>query len=795
MEPETIRRQVGLAAASAILAAGLWAGGCQNGFVEPPPPPEGKAVISDPVVSPSLTGPAPGARAALSEALVAYVSLPPDSVPGGTSAVVQNRRTGNTTATAVINGGFDPVPVLANAGDTLDLVVSVGEASVVTFSYAVPPRLKPVVVRTSPSSGKRDVPLNTIIVIVFSEPIDAATLTPSSVQLFRGSSAVAGTVSLLQGTATAAVFVPSFSLAANTGYRLVVTQGVTDLQGDALAAETSVEFTTGNSVTLPAILATLAPDTSAIQIGSHVQLTIAARDTSGAPVFGRPITWSSDNPAVATVSSTGLVTAVAEGRADVRGQVDRASGVGVVLVSAALTPVDSVAVSPESATIPVAGPVQLSAVLRDAAGNTLSFRPITWGSNAPGVATVAAGSSGAARVTGVSPGTATITATSEGKSARVAITVVNPGPYATLTAASDRTCGVTTNAWAFCWGANVSTGSNDSVPVGVEGGRRFSQVSPSAFSTCALTPQGAAYCWGVNAFGALGTGSASQGSPTPVPVSGALALGAIAAGAYSHACALTANGAAYCWGRNDQGELGIGTTTGPEFCQNTPCSTVPVAVAGGLTFTTLQVGTAHACALTTNGTAYCWGVNGDGQLGDGTTVSRASPVRVAAGLTFVALSTRFDHTCAVTSSGVAYCWGSNASGQLGVATATGPEVCAQDNTPDACSTLPVAVAGSRTWVAVSPGGQHTCGLTPGGVAYCWGYGGNGQLGNGAIQSTTTPVAVTGGLAFATLGLGSWHSCGVTVAGVAYCWGENFFGKLGNGSTVPSSVPVKVAGQP
>ena len=112
-----------------------------------------------------------------------------------------------------------------------------------------------------------------------------------------------------------------------------------------------------------------------------------------------------------------------------------------------------------------------------------------------------------------------------------------------------------------------------------------------------------------------------------------------------------------------------------------------------------------------------------------------------------------------------------------------------------CAAASVPPIARSPWVAVVPGGQHTCGLTSGGTAYCWGYGDLGQLGAGTPQNTTSPVAVAGGHAFVSLGLGSWHSCGVTVPGVAYCWGENSFGKLGNGSTANSSVPVKVAGQP
>jgi alpha-tubulin suppressor-like RCC1 family protein len=791
-----------------------WLAGCSDSPGGPAccdPLPEG-LIVSDPVATSGVAA-ATGAALALSpsaEDSVVYVSLPPGTVPAGRLAVLRRVGDAATLSTPVLDGGFDPVPVEAHAGDSIEVLVrDAGGATVEVLGLVIAARRPPIIVRTDPPRRKTDVPLNSVMVLVFSEPVDAGTFTSSSVQLFRGTTSVPGTASLLQGTATAAVFQPAAQLDPNTDYRLVVTTAIRDLTGDALGADVSVEFMTGTTATLPALFVTVTPDTAAIQIGWQVQLSAAARDTNGAPVIGRPVTWSSDNPTVVAVSITGLVTALAEGRGEIRAKVDGARGTGVVFVTATLPPVDSVAVSPGSATIAVAGRVQLTATLIDSAGSVLPFRPITWATSAPGVATVAAASGGQARVTGVSPGTATITATSEGKSTRVPITVEDPGPYAVLSGASGfwfdgHTCAVTANAWAFCWGGNRfgqlgdGTREGSAVPIGVEGGRKFSQVSTSQHATCALTPQGAAYCWGDNnSFGLLGIGRATGGTATPLPVSGELGFSTVDAGAFSHACALTHSGAAYCWGRNDQGELGIGTTSGPEDCAGDglhPCSTTPVAVAGGRTFTALQVGSAHACALTASGSAYCWGVNSDGQLGDGTTITRTSPVQVAGGLAFVAIRTTFDHTCALTATGVAYCWGSNASGQLGVGTVTGPEVCAQDNTPDACSTVPVPI-GALTWATISPGYQHTCAVTAGGVAYCWGRNEDGELGTGSTQRATTPMAVSGGLTFASLSAGGTHTCGTTTAGIAYCWGSNRGGELGNGSFTSSTVPTKVAGQP
>ncbi len=799
VRPDPVVRWARLALEIAMLLAG-----CRGGEVSGPVDPT-STIVSDPVAAVSLT--CPGAAEA-------YVFLPPDSIPGGIAAAVQNRRTGRTIATAMINGGFDPVPVTAIAGDTLDIVVELsGGGNPERLIQPVPLKHAPSVVRTYPSSGKRDVPLNAGIVIVFSEPVAATTLSASAVQLYHGTSAVAGTVRLLEGSATAAVFTPSAPLDANTDYLLVVTQAVRDLQDDALAEVVTVLFATGTTTAGQASLVSVLPDTAAVLAGMQVQLTavaLAAGDDTmpKTPVPGAPVFWSTDDPAVATVCNTGLVTTHAAGVAHVRATVDQGGepvfGTAVVLVSATLPPVESVELTPASAIVPARGRIQLTTVLKDGLGSVLSFRPVSWRTSDQSFATVEGTSGGKAWVTGVSAGGATITATSEGKSATAQINVVTPGPYATLTAAgggsAGYTCGLTTDSWALCWGEDFAgqlgngTSVSTSVPVPVAGGLRFSQVGGSYTTSCALTAAGEAYCWGDNVMGALGIGSTAGPeqciygpcSTTPVAAAGGLRFAAIDMG-FSHGCALTQNGSAYCWGSNAQGELGIGTMTGPEECPAAlqpggPCSTVPVAVASGLTFTALTVGAGHTCALAAAGAAYCWGAAG--ALGDSTTLAHPSPVRVAGGLAFVALSAGGDHTCGLTSDGTAYCWGANYSGQLGDGTNT-------------TSTAPVPVAGGLKWASISAGAAHTCAVTPSGSAYCWGYNGFGTLGDGTTTYRSTPSPVAGGLVFASVTAGGEHTCGVTVARIAYCWGNNQSGALGNGTTTqePVTAPVKVAGQP
>jgi alpha-tubulin suppressor-like RCC1 family protein len=765
-------------------------------------------VLSDPAPAAALSaGPWRAPAGTAQEQDAAYISLAPGTVPNGFQATVRRVGDGASVTTAIFEGGFDPVPVAAAPGDLVDVTVrDAGGVIVGELRGPVPGDRPPIVIRTRPLRKKTDVPLNAPMVIVFNEPVDEATLTTASVRLLRGGAPVSGTVSPLLGSATAAVFVPDATLEPNTDYQLVVNHTVEDLDGRPMAGDVVVEFTTGTTSYGSVVAVTVVPDTTILVIGSQIQLTASARDTLGNAIAGS-ITWTSDDPAVASVSPSGLVTARGEGVARVYADIGGYTGFAAVFVTRALEPVASVEVVPGAPTMPVAGRLELTAVLKDAAGNVLRYRPVAWSSGNAAVAAVGAGAAERNVITGVSAAAVTITATSEGKTGTATVTVVDPGAYVMIDAGF-HTCGVTSGGWAFCWGLNdygqLGDGTlvNALVPTGVINGPIVSQITaPMGRTTCALgagevgVQISNAYCWGSNWGGALGVGEvegpeicsyASPCSRRPVVVSGGLVFASIAAGV-SHLCALTSDGAGYCWGSNRVGQLGIGTTTGPQVCgpEGTgfrECSTSPVAVAGGLTFSTLTVGWEHSCGLTAAGAAYCWGNNEYGQLGDETTANKSAPVQVAGGLSFGALSAGGFHTCGLTSEGAAYCWGANPYGGLG------------DGTTAASST-PVPVSGGFTWASIAAGYGHTCAVTPGGAAYCWGDNGGG-LGNGGTANSSAPVAVLGGLTFATVSAGgAGHSCGVTTTGIVYCWGDNSFGQLGNGTRTPSLVPVRVSGQP
>jgi alpha-tubulin suppressor-like RCC1 family protein len=242
----------------------------------------------------------------------------------------------------------------------------------------------------------------------------------------------------------------------------------------------------------------------------------------------------------------------------------------------------------------------------------------------------------------------------------------------------------------------------------------------------------------------------------------ALAFRQVSAG-FSHTCGVTTDGVAYCWGANGVGELGSGTTLD---------HTLPVRVRGGHSFRQISAGEFHTCAVTPADAAYCWGSNAFGQLGDGTTADRLTPVRVAGGLAFREVSAGVFYTCGVTTGHVAYCWGDNGFAQLGDGSNTN-------------RSRPAPVRGRLAFRQVSAGGDNTCGVTTDDLAYCWGLNDNGQFGRGTNTGpetclshpcSTKPLRVLGGLAFRAVTAGVGHSCGVTTSDVAYCWGLDHLGR-------------------
>jgi len=362
---------------------------------------------------------------------------------------------------------------------------------------------------------------------------------------------------------------------------------------------------------------------------------------------------------------------------------------------------------------------------------------------------------------------------------------------ATFLGAVDPSINTTGNIpWYTGWAANFS-------PLVLPPTVASPDVAAGDRHACALAANGVGWCWGGNDFGQVGDGTELR-RPTPVAVQGGPFVGLV--GGASHTCALDDVGLAHCWGRNDLGEVGDGSIQE---------RSVPTAVDGGITFESLAAGGAglHTCGLDGSGAAYCWGYNGFGQLGDGTTGDdglcsgflgtpvgcRTRPVRVSGGLgVFSSLATGRHHTCGLSATGLAYCWGKASDGQVGDAT-TGSSSACPDGT-GGCRLTPTAVSGGLAFDEIASGNLHTCALDTVGKAHCWGDNSSGQLGNGTTMSSTVPVSVGGGALFERIWAAAGHTCALDAGGTAYCWGDNLFGQIGDGSAFNTRLtPTAVVG--
>lgn len=237
-------------------------------------------------------------------------------------------------------------------------------------------------------------------------------------------------------------------------------------------------------------------------------------------------------------------------------------------------------------------------------------------------------------------------------------------PNAVQISAGDlHTCAIMRNGRAVCWG-NTSLGrlgigdinAGSSIPQRVVGPQLYDMISAGHSGTCAITRGGQAFCWGSNAFFALGAGSSNASENTPVRVLNLERLTQITTGRF-HGCALREDGVAFCWGANNFGQLGDGTT------QNKALAT---RVKRLFDIENIDASFRHTCAIRENGTPVCWGLNLFGEVGDGTTTRRLFRQRVKRLIDATDVATGRDFTCAARQNGRAVCWGSNAAGQLGI---------------------------------------------------------------------------------------------------------------------------------
>jgi alpha-tubulin suppressor-like RCC1 family protein len=312
--------------------------------------------------------------------------------------------------------------------------------------------------------------------------------------------------------------------------------------------------------------------------------------------------------------------------------------------------------------------------------------------------------------------------------------------------AGQHMCGIAPSRQALCWGRGQfgqlgggTLGAIGNPPTPVQQGT-WARIAVSRLNTCAVSLNDVGYCWGSNQRGNLGNNSLDVGGAVAIasPVATEHVFRSVVPG-WLHTCAIATNGAAYCWGDNTNGQLGTGFT-------DTDVHLDPLLISFTEQFEQIAVGARSTCGITIDHRALCWGFNGTGQLGDGTRTQRSAPVQVASTQKFVAIAM--------------------ASGFSG-GTTTNPPLNTQG------------------------GNAHTCAITEAGVPYCWGWNGNGQIGDGTTIDRLVPTLVQGNLILSTIALGGTSSCGMLDKSI-WCWGSNSSGQLGNGTRTNSLVPVPVA---
>lgn len=300
------------------------------------------------------------------------------------------------------------------------------------------------------------------------------------------------------------------------------------------------------------------------------------------------------------------------------------------------------------------------------------------------------------------------------------------------------------------------------------------QFSAGDLGPCLVRAGGTVWCWGENLRGQLGIGATvPQIADTPLPVQGLGGVTMVAASGL-HACALLSGGTVSCWGANESGQLGDGTTTD---------RSLPVPVAGLSNVIDIAVALGSSCALLSGGTVSCWGENAVGQLGIGSKKNQSAPTPVL-GLSGVTSIHDTEGSCALKSDGSVWCWGDNTYGQLGDGTTTERD-------------QPVQVVGlAGPAISISHGFLDTCALLSGGAVQCWGNNSDGQVGNGSFADQHQPAAVSGlgsGSGVVAISAGFFHTCALFSNGGMSCWGENVDGELGTGTNDGSAIPVPVTG--
>jgi Raf kinase inhibitor-like YbhB/YbcL family protein len=358
-----------------------------------------------------------------------------------------------------------------------------------------------------------------------------------------------------------------------------------------------------------------------------------------------------------------------------------------------------------------------------------------------------------------------------------AVTQVAAGGYHTCTLLNTGAV----KCWGINWGGQIGDGTDTdrSFPTALTTlTSGVTQIAAGDSHTCGLLSTGGVKCWGYNGRGQIGDGTTTNRLIPTALTTLTSGVTQIAAG-NDHTCALLSTGGVKCWGYNWSGQIGDGTDRISNRSTPTALSTLTSGV------TQIAAGCNHTCALLSTGAVKCWGDNLSGQLGDGTTTNRLIPTAIStltSGVTQIAAGCI--HTCALLSTGGVKCWGYNGFGEIGDGTTTNRLI------PTALTTLTSGVT-----QITEGGGDHTCALLSTGGVKCWGRNDSGQIGDGTSTSRTTPTALTALTSGVTqISAGAFHTCARLSTGGVKCWGSNSFGQIGDGTSGTNrKTPVTVLG--
>jgi alpha-tubulin suppressor-like RCC1 family protein len=540
----------------------------------------------------------------------------------------------------------------------------------------------------------------------------------------------------------------------------------------ASSGEEPVRFTVLTRADQPASITIVSGNAQSATVGQQLpdSLVVRVNDLFDNPVPQAIVSFTTND---GTFTPPTVVTGN-DGRAAVRWRLSTRSGQQQAMVSldanrrveftatATPGPLVSGSIAPPTAAITAGDSIHLLFVGLDQYGNQVPNATATYASADTTIAVVTANNA----LRGLTAGTVRIT----GQSGQVTSTIDltwDPFRYARLTVGADHTCAGTPDNRLYCFGggAQGQLGAGDTgdrlIPTEVSGARTYLRASANSFFTCGVASNENVFCWGRNQEAQIGNGTATLTPVTsPAPILSGGPFTDISTRAAS-ACAQTGDDRVLCWGG---GILNIA-----EHSNSIDFVTIAGSPVNG-----------HACGLTSNGTAYCWGRNNLGQLGT-TTVTDSNTPALVAGPQFATIAVGDEHTCALTTVGELYCWGRADLGQLGYLTSATDPIESCSNT--SCRKIPTLVPGTE-FVLLSAFASSNCAVGLDGESYCWGRD-DGHLGNTVANSTRcnslcdpTPTRVETVQRFTRIAVGATHTCGLRSQGDLFCWGANEVGQTG-----------------